>query len=90
MSAIRLARGFTGRDKIVKFEGCYHGHSDSLLVAAGSGALTFGEPDSAGVPRSFAAETITLPYNDVERLEEVFSHHGEQIAAVILWCQGQA
>lgn len=84
MSAIRLARGFTGRDKIVKFEGCYHGHSDSLLVAAGSGALTFGEPDSAGVPRSFAAETITLPYNDVERLEEVFAHHGEQIAAVIV------
>ena len=69
MSAIRLARGFTGRDKIVKFEGCYHGHSDSLLVAAGSGALTFGEPDSAGVPQSFANETITLPYNDVERLE---------------------
>jgi len=84
MSAIRLARGFTGRDKIVKFEGCYHGHSDSLLVAAGSGALTFGEPDSAGVPRSFASETITLPYNDVERLEEVFAHHGEQIAAVIV------
>ena len=84
MSAIRLARGFTGRDKIVKFEGCYHGHSDSLLVAAGSGALTFGEPDSAGVPQSFANETITLPYNDFERLEEVFAHHGEQIAAVIV------
>jgi len=84
MSAIRLARGFTGRDKIVKFEGCYHGHVDSLLVAAGSGALTFGEPDSAGVPQSFANETITLPYNDVERLEEVFAEFGEQIAAVIV------
>jgi glutamate-1-semialdehyde 2,1-aminomutase len=84
MSAIRLARGFTGRDKIVKFEGCYHGHADSLLVAAGSGALTFGEPDSAGVPKSFANETITLPYNDVERLEEVFAQFGEQIAAVIV------
>jgi len=84
MSAIRLARGFTGRDKIVKFEGCYHGHSDSLLVAAGSGALTFGEPDSAGVPRSFAAETITLPYNNLERLEEIFSQHGEHIAAIIV------
>ncbi|MEN8772719.1 MAG: glutamate-1-semialdehyde 2,1-aminomutase [Akkermansiaceae bacterium] len=84
MSAIRLARGFTGRDKIVKFEGCYHGHADSLLVAAGSGALTFGEPDSAGVPKSFANETITLPYNDVERLEEIFAQFGEQIAAVIV------
>jgi glutamate-1-semialdehyde 2,1-aminomutase len=84
MSAIRLARGFTGRDKIVKFEGCYHGHADSLLVAAGSGALTFGEPDSAGVPAGFARETITLPYNDVERLEEVFAEFGEQIAAVIV------
>lgn len=84
MSAIRLARGFTGRDKIVKFEGCYHGHSDSLLVAAGSGALTFDQPDSAGVPQAFANETITLPYNDVERLEEVFSQYGEQIAAVIV------
>ena len=84
MSAIRLARGFTGRDKIVKFEGCYHGHSDSLLVAAGSGALTFGEPDSAGVPRSFANETIALPYNNLERLEETFASHGEHIAAVIV------
>lgn len=84
MSAIRLARGFTGRDKIVKFEGCYHGHSDSLLVAAGSGALTFGEPDSAGVPRSFANETIALPYNNLERLEETFANHGEHIAAVIV------
>jgi len=84
MSAIRLARGFTGRDKIVKFEGCYHGHSDSLLVAAGSGALTFGKPDSAGVPQSFANETIALPYNNVERLEETFANHGEHIAAVIV------
>lgn len=84
MSAIRLARGFTGRDKIVKFEGCYHGHVDSLLVAAGSGALTFDEPDSAGVPKAFANETITLPYNDLERLEEVFAEYGEQIAAVII------
>jgi glutamate-1-semialdehyde 2,1-aminomutase len=84
MSAIRLARGFTGRDKIVKFEGCYHGHSDSLLVAAGSGALTFGKPDSAGVPQSFANETITLPYNNFERLEEIFAQYGEQIAAVIV------
>lgn len=84
MSAIRLARGFTGRDKIVKFEGCYHGHVDSLLVAAGSGALTFDEPDSAGVPAAFANETITLPYNDLERLEEVFAKFGEQIAAVII------
>lgn len=84
MSAIRLARGFTGRDKIVKFEGCYHGHVDSLLVAAGSGALTFDEPDSAGVPKSFANQTITLPYNDFERLEEVFENLGDQIAAIIV------
>lgn len=84
MSAIRLARGFTSRDKIVKFEGCYHGHVDSLLVAAGSGALTFGEPDSAGVPKSFANETITLPYNNFERLEETFGKHGEEIAAIII------
>ena len=72
MSAIRLARGFTGRDKIIKFEGCYHGHVDSLLVAAGSGALTHGEPDSAGVPKAFANLTITLPYNDEEAVEKVF------------------
>ena len=83
MSAIRLARGFTGRDKIIKFEGHYHGHADSLLVAAGSGALTFGEPDSAGVPASFAAETITLPYNRPDLLEETFEKHGDQIAALI-------
>ncbi|HJM65855.1 MAG: glutamate-1-semialdehyde 2,1-aminomutase [Roseibacillus sp.] len=84
MSAVRLARGFTGRDKIIKFEGHYHGHVDSLLVAAGSGALTHGEPDSAGIPRSFAAETITLPFNLPGRVEEVFAQFGDEIAAVIL------
>ena len=84
MSAIRLARGFTKRDYIVKFDGCYHGHSDSLLVAAGSGALTHGEPDSAGVPRAFAEKTIVLPYNDLEALEAVFAAQGEQIAAIIV------
>jgi len=84
MSAIRLARGFTKRDYIVKFNGCYHGHSDSLLVAAGSGALTHGEPDSAGVPKAFAEKTIVLPYNDVEALEKVFAEQGEQIAAIIV------
>lgn len=84
MSCIRLARGFTGRDKIVKFEGCYHGHVDSLLVAAGSGALTFGEPDSAGIPASLAAETIILPYNDEAALEQCFAEHGEKIAALIV------
>jgi len=84
MSAIRLARGFTKRDYIVKFNGCYHGHSDSLLVAAGSGALTHGEPDSAGVPKAFAEKTIVLPYNDVEALEKIFAEQGEQIAAIIV------
>ena len=84
MSAIRLARGYTGRDKIVKFEGCYHGHVDSLLIAAGSGALTHGEPDSAGIPASFAEQTITLPFNNFQKLEEVFEKFGEQLAAVIL------
>lgn len=84
MSAVRLARGFTCRDKVIKFEGCYHGHVDSLLVAAGSGALTHGEPDSAGVPSAFAAETIILPYNDLERVQQVFAEMGEQIAAVII------
>jgi glutamate-1-semialdehyde 2,1-aminomutase len=84
MSAIRLARGFTKRDYIVKFNGCYHGHSDSLLVAAGSGALTHGEPDSAGVPKAFAEKTIVLPYNDAEALEKVFAAQGEQIAAIIV------
>jgi len=84
MSAVRLARGFTGRDKIIKFEGCYHGHVDSLLVSAGSGALTHGEPDSAGVPAAFAAETIVLPFNNASKVEEAFVAHGEEIAAVIL------
>lgn len=84
MSSIRLARGFTGRDKIIKFEGCYHGHVDSLLVAAGSGALTHGEPDSAGIPKAFASETIALPFNDQEKVKEIFSAHGSDIAAVIL------
>ena len=84
MSAIRLARGYTKRDKIVKFAGCYHGHVDSLLIKAGSGALTLGNPDSAGVPASFAQETIVLPYNDSEALRAAFSEFGEQIAGVIL------
>jgi glutamate-1-semialdehyde 2,1-aminomutase len=83
MSAIRLARGVTGRDKLVKFEGCYHGHGDSLLVKAGSGVATLGLPDSPGVPASLAANTLTLPYNDSDSLREVFSEH-EDIAAVII------
>lgn len=84
MSAIRLARGYTKRDKIVKFEGCYHGHSDSLLVKAGSGLVTFGETSSAGVPPSFAAETIVIPLDDKGALKEVFSTFSDQIAAVII------
>jgi glutamate-1-semialdehyde 2,1-aminomutase len=84
MSAIRLARGYTGRDKIVKFEGCYHGHSDSLLVKAGSGALTFGEPSSPGVPASLAELTITLNYNDSAQVREIFSSIGDQIACIIV------
>ncbi|MEI7865545.1 MAG: glutamate-1-semialdehyde 2,1-aminomutase, partial [Chthoniobacterales bacterium] len=84
MSCIRLARGFTRRDKIVKFEGCYHGHVDSLLVRAGSGALTHGQPDSAGVPEALAALTITLPFNDTEALEKLFAAEGAEIAAVIV------
>ncbi|MGA0093584.1 MAG: glutamate-1-semialdehyde 2,1-aminomutase [Chthoniobacterales bacterium] len=84
MSCVRLARGFTGRDKIVKFEGCYHGHVDSLLVRAGSGALTHGQPDSAGVPGALAALTISLTFNDTEALEEVFAREGAEIAAVIV------
>src|SRR5450631_2527942 len=83
MSALRVARGFTGRSKVVKFAGCYHGHADAFLVAAGSGLATFALPDSAGVPASSAGETIVLPYNDVEALEAAFVRHGEQIAAVI-------
>ena len=84
MSAIRVARGFTGRDKIVKFEGCYHGHSDGLLVKAGSGLLTFGEPDSAGVPASIAAHTLTLEYNNIQQLEDLFANIGNEIACVII------
>lgn len=84
MSAIRLARGFTGRDKIVKFEGCYHGHSDSLLVKAGSGALTLGVPTSPGVPADLAALTLTLEYNNLEQVEKIFSEMGEEIACIII------
>ena len=84
MSALRLARGFTGRDKIVKFEGCYHGHSDALLVKAGSGALTLGVPSSPGVPASVAADTITLVYNDSEAVKAAFAESGEQIACIIV------
>ena len=84
MSAIRLARGFTGRDLIVKFDGCYHGHSDGLLVKAGSGALTLGYPDSAGVPAEVARQTLVLPFNDQEALRRVFELHDRQLAAVIL------
>ncbi|MCP4680519.1 MAG: glutamate-1-semialdehyde 2,1-aminomutase [Deltaproteobacteria bacterium] len=84
MSALRLARGFNGRDAIVKMEGCYHGHADHLLVKAGSGLATFGEPDSAGVPADFAGHTLTTPYNDPEAIAAIFSEHGERIAAVII------
>ena len=84
MSSIRLARGFTGKSKIIKFAGCYHGHVDSLLVKAGSGALTFGNPDSAGIPGSFAKETIVLPYNDLSAVELAFSQTEEGIAAIIV------
>jgi glutamate-1-semialdehyde 2,1-aminomutase len=84
MSAIRLARGFTGRNKIVKFEGCYHGHSDSLLIKAGSGALTLGVPTSPGVPAALAAYTVTLTYNDLFQVRQVFAEIGEEIAGVIV------
>ncbi len=84
MSAIRLARGFTGRDNIIKFEGCYHGHSDSLLVKAGSGALTLGVPSSPGVPKSLADHTITLTYNDSRGLKEAFEKYGDSLACVIV------
>ncbi len=84
MSALRLARGFTGRSKIVKFEGCYHGHGDSLLVKAGSGALTFGQPSSAGVPPAIANETIVLPYNDIGAVEAAFAQDGAGIACIIV------
>lgn len=84
MSAIRLARGFTGRDKIIKFEGCYHGHSDSLLIKAGSGMLTLGEPSSPGVPAVLAEHTITLEYNNSEQVEQTFAKMGDQIACIIV------
>ncbi|WP_043531262.1 glutamate-1-semialdehyde 2,1-aminomutase [Litchfieldella xinjiangensis] len=84
MSAIRLARGYTGRDKIIKFEGNYHGHSDSLLVKAGSGALTHGEPSSPGVPASLAEHTVTLPYNDLDAVERCFAEIGDQVAGIIV------
>ena len=84
MSAIRLARGFTRRDKIIKFDGCYHGHADSLLVKAGSGALTFGHPDSAGVPAAFTQHTIVLPFNDVEAVQAAFAANKRQIAGIIV------
>jgi glutamate-1-semialdehyde 2,1-aminomutase len=84
MSCVRLSRGFTGRDKIIKFDGCYHGHADSLLVKAGSGALTHGRPDSAGVPKSLAELTISLPYNDVDPVRKTFAENKDQIAGVIL------
>lgn len=84
MSAIRLARGFTGRDKIVKFVGCYHGHSDSLLVNAGSGLATFGVPSSPGVPRAVAADTIAVPYNDVDAITRVMEEQGDAIACIIV------
>lgn len=84
MSAIRVARGYTQRDKIIKFEGCYHGHSDGLLVKAGSGALTLGEPDSLGVPASIAEHTLTLPYNDIKEVRTVAGQLGQEIAAIIV------
>ena len=84
MSAIRLARGFTQRDKIIKFEGCYHGHADSLLVKAGSGALTFGHPDSAGVPVAFTQHTIALPFNDEDAVKAAFTTNKDQIAGIIV------
>ncbi len=84
MSAIRLARGYTKRDMIIKFEGCYHGHTDSLLVKAGSGALTFGVPSSPGVPEDLAKQTITLTYNNIDQLKDTFENIGEKIAAVIV------
>lgn len=84
MSAIRLARGYTGRDKIIKFEGCYHGHGDSFLVKAGSGTITFGIPDSAGIPKAIAETTLVAPYNDLQAIRQLFSQNPGQIAAVIV------
>jgi glutamate-1-semialdehyde 2,1-aminomutase len=84
MAAIRVARGFTGRDKMIKFEGCYHGHGDSFLIAAGSGAMTMGVPDSPGVTKATAADTLTAPYNDLAAVEQLFDKNQNQIAALIL------
>src|SRR5207248_9403511 len=84
MTAIRLARGFTGRDLIVKFEGCYHGHADALLVKAGSGALTFGNPSSAGVPADTASHTVVADYNDIDQVKKLFSEKGQSVAGVIV------
>src|SRR5689334_15122724 len=84
MSAIRLARGFTQRDKIIKFDGCYHGHVDSLLVKAGSGALTVGHPDSAGVPAAFTEHTVVVPFNDLDAVKAVFAANRKQIAGIIV------
>ncbi|WP_371376571.1 glutamate-1-semialdehyde 2,1-aminomutase [Thalassotalea aquiviva] len=84
MSAIRLARGYTGRDKILKFEGCYHGHADSLLVKAGSGALTLGVPNSPGIPADFAKHTLTVTYNDIESVKQIFAQYGDDIACIIV------
>ena len=84
MSAIRLARGYTGKDKVLKFEGCYHGHVDSLLVKAGSGALTMGSPDSAGIPKATAEQTYVLPYNDADSVAQLFEQHGDEIACIIV------
>ncbi|MBS0358713.1 MAG: aminotransferase class III-fold pyridoxal phosphate-dependent enzyme, partial [Proteobacteria bacterium] len=84
MTAIRLARGFTGRDKILKFEGCYHGHSDALLVKSGSGLLTFGTPTSAGVPNDFAKHTLTARFNDLDSVQQIFEKFGHEIAAIIV------
>src|SRR5512144_747524 len=84
MSAVRLARGFTGRDKIIKFEGCYHGHADSMLVKAGSGALTFGQPDSPGVPADLARHTLTATFNDIASVRALFESNPGQVAAIIV------
>ncbi|CAN0321482.1 unnamed protein product [Chrysoparadoxa australica] len=84
MSAIRLARGYTSRNKIVKFEGCYHGHADSLLVKAGSGALTLGVPSSPGVPANVAEHTLTVEYNNLDSVKEIFEAHGDDIACIIV------
>ena len=84
MSALRVARGYTGRDKIIKFAGCYHGHSDALLVKAGSGSLTHGVPDSAGVAKGCTQDTLLAAYNSLDSVKEHFAREGEQIAAVII------